>query len=234
MRLCVSSAVLFFSMAFTDELDTIFADENLQFSDDASNTPVTFDPTTFGNIESEGQSLDNTILLLANNHVDSESSTDLAPSAGSNFGDDLTVPPQDIFADLINGDSPDVWDDIAPGGTLLDIADPSPDPHASSSLAETSYLSTTSPIDHLDGALNHLHFPLPDLTTIFKEKCPPIRVGDRLTPLCCTGDRVGPTVTECVPYDLKNWNCYLRPYQYCCKLFITESREGVSCRRGFA
>lgn len=221
-------------MGLMDESDNIFEVEDPKFFSDALYAPASFNPRTFDDMDVGTQLPDDTAFLFANDQVYPANSVDVAPLTGLNVGDDPAVPSQDIPTDWTDDDSKNGWDGIAPASTLLDITDPSSDPSASSGLADTGYLTTTSPTHYLGGPLKHFNIRLPDLMTIFKEKCPPIRDGEKLIPLCCTGGRKGQTVTDCRPHDITNWNCYLRDCQYCCKLFITESQEGVSCLKGFA
>lgn len=226
--------ILFASVGLTDEFGNTFEVENSDIFNDASGAPASFNSPIFHAIENESQPLDDTALSFADDQVNSASSVDVAPMADWNVGDGPAVPTQDISIDWSDDDSIHGWDGIAPASTLQNIADPSSDPSTSSGLVDTGFLIATSPTDYLGGPLKHFHIPLPELMSIFKEKCPPIREGEKLIPLCCTGGRKGQTVTDCRPYDITNWNCYLRPYQYCCKLYIAESQEGVSCLKGFA
>jgi hypothetical protein len=206
-----------------------------EFYYDVPNYPIAYDPGTLRDMEIEEQLLrgDNA-LFLTDEKVDAATSTDLPLLGSWNMRDDPPVPSQDIFASWIDGDSIDGWNDIATASTLQDTYAPTSDPYDSSVPVDTGHLIAISPFAYLGDILNPPSFPLPDLMTIFKEKCPPIREGDRLTPLCCTGDRVGQTVSQCSPYDIANWNCYFHRYQYCCRLFISDSQQGVNCLKGFA
>lgn len=227
-------AIFFVSIGLTDSSDNIFEVEDSDFINDAFNAPASFNPRMFQDTKTENQSPDYTALLLANDQVHSASSVDVASTAGWIVEDGSAGSTQDISTEWSGDDSMDGMDGIAPASPLLDMAISPSDPWTSSSLVDTGYLIATSPTDYLGEPFKQFHIPSPDLMSIFQEKCPPIRVGETLIPLCCTGGRKGQTVTECRPYDITNWNCYLRPYQYCCKLFITESKEGVSCLKGFA
>ena len=218
---------LFASLAFTDKFGSLFEIEDSQLFTDASNAPISQDSKTFHDTEIENQLPDDTALLFANDQIDSANLVNVAPLAGWSVGDGPIISTQ-------GDDSIDGWDSIPPAGTFLNIADPSSDPSTSPGLVDTGYATATSPTDYLSDPLKYFDIPLPDVMIIFQEKCPPVRDGEKLVPLCCTGGRNGQTVTECRPYDLTNWNCYLRHYQYCCKLFITESLVGVSCLKGFA
>lgn len=219
---------LFISLGFTDKFGNLFDIEDSQLFTDALYAPVSsLDPKTFHDTEIENQISENTALLLAHDQIDPANSFNIAPVAGWSVEDGPIISTQ-------GDDSIDGWDSIPPAGTSLNIADPSSDPSTSSGLVDTGYLTATSATDYLSDPLNYFQIPLPDVMIIFQEKCPPIRDGEKLVPLCCTGGRSGQTVTECRPYDMTNWNCYFRLYQYCCKLFITESQVGVSCLKGFA
>lgn len=218
--------VLFISIGSTDKSDNIFELDDTGFSDDALNAPSSFNSRTFHVTEIENQPPDDTALLFANEQIGSASPFDVASMAGWNVGDG-PAPTQ-------GDNSIDRWDSIAPASNLLDLTADSPsDPSTSAGLVDTGYLTATSPIDYLADPLKYLHIPLPDVMSIWQEKCPPIREGEILVPLCCTGGRMGQTVTDCQAYDITNWNCYLPLYQFCCKLFIAESHVGVSCLKGF-
>lgn len=231
---CLYFAALFFPTGLTGQFNNTFEVEDSEFLNDFSNAPDSFNSGTFQDIQTENQSPDDTALLIANDEVDPANSIDLTPMADWDAGDGLVVPGQDVSIDGSDDNSINGWQGTAPASTPLDIADPSSDPSTSSGVLDTGYLMATSPTDYLGGPLKQLNIPLPDVMSIFEAKCPPIRRGDVLVPLCCTGGRVGQSVTECRPYDITNWNCYFHAYQYCCRLFITESQEGVSCLRGFS
>ena len=218
--------VFFISIGSTDEFDNIFEVEDSCFLNDASNAPASFNSGTIHDAEIENQLPDDTASLFANDQIDAASPLDGASMADWNVGDGPVVLSQ-------GDDSIDRWDSIVPAGTLLDTAaNPLSDPSTSSGLLDTGYSTATNPIDYLADPLKYFDFPLPDIMSVFQEKCPPIREGETLVPLCCTGGRTGQTVTDCRPYDITNWNCYNRLYQYCCKLFVPD--VGVSCLKGFA
>lgn len=219
-------AVLFVSIGSTDQFDNIFEIEDSGFLSDASNAPASFDSETFHDAEIGNQLPDDTASLFANNQIDAASPFDGASIADWNLGDGSIVSSQ-------GDDNIDRWDSIVPANTLLDTAvNPLSDPSTSSGLLDTGDLTATNPMDYLSDPLKYLNIPLPDVMSFFQEKCPPIREGENLVPLCCTGGRTGQTVTDCRPYDITNWDCYNRLYQYCCKLFVTD--VGVSCLKGFA
>lgn len=54
-----------------------------------------------------------------------------------------------------------------------------------------------------------------------------------LIPLCCTGGRYGGSVLDCKPYSYFDWDCLLFKYQWCCRLYISDTKEGVTCKHGF-
>lgn len=64
-------------------------------------------------------------------------------------------------------------------------------------------------------------------------KCAVKKGESPLIPLCCTGGRYGGSVIDCNPYSYFDWNCMLFKYQWCCKLYIYDTKEGVTCKHGF-
>lgn len=141
---------------------------------------------------------DDTTSLFANDQIDAASPLDGASMADWNVGDGPIVLSQ-------GDDSIDKWNSIGPASTLLDTAaDPLSDPSTSSGLLDTGYLTATKLVDYLGDPLKFFNIPLPDVMSVFREKRPPIREGENLVPLCCTGGRMGQTVTDCRPYDVTN------------------------------
>lgn len=223
---CIPFFALFIPTGIAQDLNNLFAVEDPESFHVSSHTPTAFDSRAFDDGDVSVQLPGDTPFLSAPDEVDATGSVNEALLASSNAeGEDLAITSQDGLVDWPDGVSILGSGDIIPSSSFPDTLDATPDSYDSFGPVDTGHLIAT-------GLLDHLTDPLIDLMSIFNEKCPPIREGEQLIPLCCTGGRSGQTVNGCRAYDMTNWNCYLRACQYCCKLLV--SGQGVNCLKGFA